>query len=236
MSQPTLYLIPVPLSDTPLSDVLPEGNLQVIRRLRYFVVETLREARRFLRRCDSAMPIDDITFFEINEHSRPEDIPPCLAPLAQGYDMGVISDAGCPAVADPGADVVAAAQAAGYRVMPLVGPSSILLGLMASGFNGQQFAFRGYLPAKGEQRTRALKTLVQRIRRDRETQIFIETPYRNNAMMSDLLQTLPATMRLCVATDLTGKEQSAVTRTIAQWRERGDVTLPKLPTIFLLYE
>ena len=177
MLEAALYLIPVTLGDTPHDRVLPAYNREVTSGIRHFVVENVRSARRFLKRCDPATDIDAITFYTLDRHTPPEAVAGFLAPLAQGLPVGVISEAGCPAVADPGADVVAVAQRKGYKVVPLVGPSSILLSLMASGFNGQSFAFHGYLPIDSGERAKAMKRLEQRIYNENETQIFIETPY-----------------------------------------------------------
>lgn len=233
-----LYLIPTQLSDVPLDRVLPAHNTDVVRELRYFVVESLRSARRFLKKCDRDIDIDSLTFNELNEHTDLKNtaaIEALLDPIGRGEAVGVISDAGCPAVADPGADLVAIAQRKGYKVFPLVGPSSILMSLMASGFNGQSFAFLGYLPVDAQARQAKLKEMTRRIERERQTQIFIEAPYRNNQLIADLAAHLPAGIRLCVASDITGDGQSIITRTIGQWKQ-AQYDYHKVPTIFLLYQ
>ena len=238
MLEAGLYLIPSLLSDGSLDKVLPAHNVEVVREIRHFVVESLRSARRFLKKCDRDIDIDSLTFYELNEHTDLKDtasLEAMLAPIAAGEPVGVISDAGCPAVADPGADVVAIAQRKGYKVFPLVGPSSILMSLMASGFNGQRFAFEGYLPVDAQARQARLKEMARRIEREHQTQIFIEAPYRNNQLIADLVKHLPAAMRLCVATDITGERQSIVTRSIADWRQ-AHYDYHKVPTIFLLYQ
>lgn len=238
MLEAGLYLIPSLLSDGSLDKVLPAHNVEVVREIRHFVVESLRSARRFLKKCDRDIDIDSLTFHELNEHTDLKDtasLEAMLAPIAAGEPVGVISDAGCPAVADPGADVVAIAQHKGYKVFPLVGPSSILMSLMASGFNGQRFAFEGYLPVDAQARQARLKEMARRIEREHQTQIFIEAPYRNNQLIADLVKHLPAAMRLCVATDITGERQSIVTRSIADWRQ-AHYDYHKVPTIFLLYQ
>jgi len=217
---PKLYLFPVPLSDVGPEQVLPGSNLQLLLGIRYFVVENLRSARRFLKACHKSIIIDDLD----------DDM---LAPMAHGHSIGVISEAGCPAVADPGADLVAAAQRRGYEVVPLVGPSSILMSLMGSGFNGQRFTFNGYLPIDARARAGKLKDMQQAIRRDHCTQIFIETPYRNNKLIEELCRVLPADMLLCVASDITGPRQRINTRRIDQWR-RIKPDYDKIPAIFLL--
>lgn len=237
MLEAGLYLIPTQLSDVELDRVLPAHNIEVVREIRYFVVESLREARRFLKKCDRNIDIDSLTFNEVNEHTDLNNtaaLETLLDPIAQGEAVGVISDAGCPAVADPGADLVAIAQRRGYKVFPLVGPSSILMSLMASGFNGQRFAFEGYLPVDARARQARLKELTHRIEHDHQTQIFIEAPYRNNQLIADLVRLLPPSMRLCVASDITGERQSIITRSMEQWK-RAEYDYHKIPTIFLLY-
>ncbi len=187
---PTLYLLPVPLSDVAPEVVMPSVNIDIARQVKHFIVENIRSARRFLKRCDRSIDIDTLTFAELNEHTDPREVAAMLEPMKRGMDMAVISEAGCPAVADPGALAVAEAQRRGYRVRPLIGPSSILLSLMASGFNGQTWAFAGYLPHDTDSRGRALKEMQRRIERERQTQIFIETPYRNNKLIAELCQRL----------------------------------------------
>lgn len=222
------------MSDGPLSAVIPQTNIDIIREIKDFVVENIRTARRFLKRCDRSIDIDAISFTVLDEHTDTSDIPSMLAPIAAGRPVGVISEAGCPAIADPGADLVAVAQAKGIEVVPLVGPSSILLSLMASGFNGQSFAFAGYLPHDAKARSVRLKEMERRIRNERQTQIFIETPYRNNRLIKELIQTLPGGMLLCVASDLTGPSQKVVTLPLAKWASRS-FDYDKVPTIFLLF-
>lgn len=231
---PKLYLFPVPMGDTSPLDVLPATNIRIISGVSHFIVENLRSARRFLKACDKTVDIDSLTFYELNRHTPASAIASMLAPLEQGFDMGVISEAGCPAVADPGADVVALAQQRGFEIVPLVGPSSIIMSLMASGFNGQSFAFCGYLPIDDSARISALKEMERRIRRDRQTHIFIETPYRNQRLIADLCRHLPGDMLLCVASDISGSRQSILTRPLAQWK-KSSYNYDKIPTIFLLY-
>ena len=236
MQEAGLYLIPTQLSDVALDRVLPAYNVDVVRGIRHFVVESLREARRFLKKCDRSIDIDSLSFQELNEHTDLKDtaaLDNMLEPIARGEAVGVISDAGCPAVADPGADLVAIAQRKGYKVIPLVGPSSILMGLMASGFNGQRFAFEGYLPVDAQARQSRLKEMTRRIEREQQTQIFIEAPYRNNQLIADLAAHLPARMRLCVASNITGENQSIITRPLAEWKQ-ARYDYHKIPTIFLL--
>ncbi|MBR4065341.1 MAG: SAM-dependent methyltransferase [Bacteroidaceae bacterium] len=230
-----LYLLPVTLGDTPLDNVLPRYNKEVIMGIRHFIVEDVRSARRFLRSVDSQFDIDGSQFFELNKHTAPEVVAGFLKPLQEGKPMGVISEAGCPAVADPGADVVAIAQRKGLKVVPLVGPSSIILSVMASGFNGQSFAFNGYLPIKPEERAKRLHQLEQRIYNENQTQLFIETPYRNGKMIDDILKNCRPQTRLCIAANLTCEGEYVCTRTVKEWK--GKVPeLSKIPCIFLLYK
>lgn len=235
MQSVALYLIPVTLGETPHERVLPTYNREVIVGIRHFIVENVRAARRFLKRCEPTIDIDTLTFYTLDRHTPVEDIAGYLAPLAGGESVGIISEAGCPAIADPGADVVAIAQRKGYRVVPLVGPSSILLSLMASGFNGQSFAFHGYLPIEPGERAKALKRLEQRIYNENETQIFIETPYRNGKMVDDCLRYCRPQTRLCIALGITCEEENIRTLTLAEWARRKP-QLPKVPCIFLLYK
>ena len=231
---PKLYLFPVGIGDTPLSEVLPQRNIQLVREVKHFIVENVRTARRFLKACDRSIDIDSLTFSELNRHTAPEEVAGMLAPMDEGHSMGVISEAGCPAIADPGADVVAIAQRKGYQAVPLVGPSSIVMSLMGSGFNGQSFAFLGYLPIDASQRTAKLKEMERRIRHERQTQIFIETPYRNNKLVQWLCSSLPGDMLLCVASDITGPTESILTRPIKDWK-KATYDYDKRPAIFLLY-
>lgn len=229
----TLYLIPVPLADLAHEHCLPEYNRTVVRGIKHFIVENLRSARRFLKAADRSMDIDGLKFYELNKHTSPEQIASYLVPLAQGESVGVISEAGCPAVADPGSDIVALAQGKDYRVEPLVGPSSILMGLMASGFNGQRFAFLGYLPIEEGERQRAIREAEHRLTSLGETQIFIETPYRNERLVQELIKYCKGTTKLCIARGITSPEALIQTRTLSAWRGK-EPDLHKVPTIFLL--
>lgn len=233
--QASLFLIPVTLGDTEHRKVLPEYNKEVILQLKYFIVENVRTARRFLRKTDPKIVIDNLTFYELNKHTSPDDVAGYLAPLAKGESIGVISEAGCPAVADPGADVVAIAQRKKYKVVPLVGPSSILMSVMGSGFNGQSFAFHGYLPIEASGRTAAIKKLELRIYSENQTQLFIETPYRNNKLAEDLIQTCKPATKMCIASNITCDDEYIETRPVKEWA--GKVPdLSKKPTIFLIYK
>lgn len=233
--QASLFLIPVTLGDTEHRRVLPEYNLEVIRGIRHFVVENVRTARRFLKKADPAIVIDDLTFYELNKHTSPEVVAGYLAPLAKGESVGVISEAGCPAVADPGADVVAIAQRKRYPVVPLVGPSSIILSVMASGFNGQSFAFHGYLPIDANERMNVIKKLEGRIYSENQTQLFIETPYRNQKLVEELIKLCRPSTKLCIASNITCADEFIQTRPVKDWA--GKVPdLAKKPTIFLIYK
>jgi len=231
--QPALYLIPSLLGDTPVERVLPEYNRQIILGIKHFIVEDERTARRFLKAVDRTIDIDQLTFFLLNKHTLQQDVPAMLRPLEEGMPVGVISEAGCPAVADPGADVVAIAQQRRLKVVPLVGPSSIILSVMAAGFNGQNFAFNGYLPIEQTERTRCIRRLEQKVYAENQTQIFIETPYRNDRLLKDLVRSLRPDTRICVAQGLTTTDESVITLTAKEWGSREG--LPKIPAIFLIY-
>lgn len=233
--EPALYLIPVTLGDTAIDKVLPGYNSEVIASIRHFIVEDVRSARRFLRKVHPQFDIDGSQFYELNKHTALEAVVGYLKPLLAGNPVGVISEAGCPAVADPGADVVAIAQRKGLKVVPLVGPSSIILSVMASGFNGQSFAFNGYLPVKTDERIKALRKFEQRIYNEEQTQLFIETPYRNGKMIEDILTHCRPQTKLCIAANLTCDDEFAQTRTVKEWKGRVP-DLSKIPCIFLLYK
>lgn len=230
----TLYLIPVPLGASAPAEVLPAPVLERTRSLARFVAEHAKTARAFLKAAGHPLPLQQIAIAELNEHTRDNELAALLAPLVAGEDVGLVSEAGCPAVADPGAQLVARAQRAGIRVVPLVGPSSLLLALMASGLSGQNFAFHGYLPAKEEERRKRLKELEAESRKYERTQLFIETPYRNRPMFDTLLATLAPPTRLCVATDLTLPGERVATRSVGDWRRLPPPEFDRRPTVFLL--
>lgn len=232
-----LYLIPNTLGESNLEDIIPNGNIEKILNIKHFIVEELRNARRFLSKAGWKGKIEELEFLELNEHSKPRDIISYLNNAEKGQDIGLLSDAGTPCVADPGADIVSMAHTKGIRVIPLVGPSSILLALMASGFNGQNFAFLGYLPRERGQRERTIKDLENKIFRQHQTQIFIEAPYRNNQMLESLIKTTSPTTRICVATDITLETELIISDTAQNWRKRKDpIDIHKRNTIFLLYK
>ena len=232
----TLYLIPCPISDdTAISDVLPELNKQIIDTLDYFIVENTRSARRFLSKAKIARPIDELTFRELNEHiTSPREVEELVRPLLEGRSAGVISEAGVPAVADPGALVVAQCHRRGIKVVPLVGPSSIILSVMASGLNGQSFAFNGYLPVKEPDRSRAIKRYEARALAENQSQLFIEAPYRNAKLYEQLLKTCAPTTLMTIAVDITAPTELIITRPIAEWRKVSMPEINKRPAIFLL--
>ena len=234
MPATTLYLIPVTLGDTEPSKVLPSYNQSIIASIRYFIVENVRTARRFLKQTDPGIDIDSLTFYTLNKHTSETELSDFLNPIANGHSIGILSEAGCPAIADPGADVVAIAQKKNISVVPLVGPSSILLALMASGFNGQSFAFHGYLPIDAGERVKTLKSLEQRIYSENQTQLFIETPYRNGKLLEDLLKTCRPATRLCIAADITLSSEFIKTKSIAEWKKQTP-NLSKRPCIFAIY-
>lgn len=235
MSEATLYLIPVNISDAPLENVIPTGNLRLVKDIKYLIVENVRTARRFLKRWDKSFDIDSITFHELNRHTDPAEVSGWLDPLRRGESVGVMSEAGCPAVADPGSLAVEAAMREGLKVVPLVGPSSILMALMASGFNGQGFAFNGYLPIDEKERARALRELENESQRRNRTEIFIETPYRNNGMVRFLSEHLLPDTRLCVACDVTNPEHESIRTMVApKWRDVKE-NYDKRPAVFLIF-
>lgn len=219
-----LYAIPTPLGGSPEA-ALPASSIATVRTLRDFVAENAKSARAFLGAL--GMPVRELNIRVIDDEPDP------LAPLRAKRSMGLLSEAGCPAIADPGAALVEAAHREGFRVVPLVGPSSIVLALMASGLEGQRFAFCGYLPRENPDRSRKIRALEQRSKREKETQIFIETPYRNDALFAGLLESCAAGTRLCVAADLTLPGESISTKTIGEWR-RAKVAIGRRPAVFLL--
>jgi 16S rRNA (cytidine1402-2'-O)-methyltransferase len=227
-----LYAIPAPLGG-PALDALPASAMQTVRRLRDFVAENPKTARAFLSALKMPCALAEISIERLDKHTPANAVPALLAPLRAGRPLGLLSEAGCPAIADPGAALVDATQRAGFRVVPLIGPSSIVLALMASGLEGQRFAFCGYLPRDSKERAQRIREIEQRSRREQETQIFIETPYRNDALIGALLQTCASATKLCLATDLTLPSEQVQTREVAAWRR--SVPKPgKKPTVFLL--
>lgn len=229
----TLYLIPAPLGDTAIGDVIPEGTIDILCKLKIFVVEELRTARRYLSKAGLKGNIDSLELYLLNEHSQDREIESYISILLSGESMGMVSEAGLPAVADPGAKLVALAHKNGVEVVPLVGPSSLMLALMASGKNGQSFAFVGYLPIKGPERQAKIKELERITQRTGQSQIIIETPYRNDALLADFLQTCSDNTLLTIASNITTPDSFIKTKSIAEWKKKRPV-LNKKPTVFIL--
>lgn len=230
-----LILFPVPIGADDVNVSLPANNLELLNGCHTFIVEELRTARRFLKHVDYPHSLDETTFHLLNEHTPPEAITHYLDPIGRGEDVGLLSEAGLPCVADPGALVTEMAQSRGIEVMPLVGPSSLMLALMASGLNGQSFAFHGYLPVDRHQRVAAIRALESQVLRNGQTQIFIEAPYRNNQMLQSLAETCRPETMICVACDITLPSQQIRTLSAAQWRtQREKLNLHKRNTVFLI--
>lgn len=228
-----LYLIPTPLGEKDFDALFPSVNSVVINTIDAFIVENVREARRFLKKAGFASNFDNVDFVELNEHSKILHYADLLKPALAGRDMGLLSDAGVPCVADPGNKVVAEAHRLGIQVVPLVGPSSIILSLMASGLNGQNFAFNGYLPIEQDRREKQISFHEMLVEKSNQTQIFIETPYRNNHLMESLLKVCKPDLRLCVAANVATEEENILTQTIAKWRKTS-FNYHKQPAIFLI--
>lgn len=234
MEKGTLYLIPVPLSEESVYQSNTPYLIDTINSINEYIVENEKTARKFLKLAGIKIPQNDLIIHDYGKHAREkQDMREFFVGLLTGKSVGLMSEAGCPGVADPGADVVAYAHRLGIKVVPLVGPSSILLALMASGFSGQRFAFQGYLPIDKIERVRKIKELEHQAHREKQTQIFIETPFRNNTLLADLLKTCRDNTKICIASEITGPEEFISTRTVAEWKTRKD-NFHKRPTIFLL--
>lgn len=230
----TLYLIPATLGDTAVEAVIPASVKEVINIIDEFIVEDERTARRYLKKAGILRPLDTLILHTLNKHTRPEDVAGYLSAADNGKNIGVVSEAGCPGIADPGAEVVKIAHRKGIKVVPLVGPSSILLALMASGFNGQNFAFHGYLPRERGERIRKLKELERAAQQKDQTQLFIETPFRNQHLLEDILAHCSPATPLCIACDITLPTEYIRTQAIADWKKQVP-DINKRPAIFLLY-
>jgi 16S rRNA (cytidine1402-2'-O)-methyltransferase len=228
-----LYLIPSPLGENEPSEVIPGHVLDLLKKLDTFIVEETRTARRYLSKAGLKGHIDSLQFFELNEHTRPEEVESYIPLFGDGHDIGLITEAGLPAVADPGTQLVALCHREGIVVVPEVGPSSLMLALMASGLNGQSFAFCGYLPAKTEERRQALRAIEKRSAAGNQTQLFIETPYRNDSMMTDILSTCQGNTKICIAANITMPDAFIRTYSVSQWRN-SHVVIGKRPCVFLL--
>ncbi|MEP2059469.1 MAG: SAM-dependent methyltransferase [Maribacter litoralis] len=228
-----VYLIPSTLGDMPPLEVLPISIKQTIERLDHYVVENEKTARHFIKKISPRKSQPSLKLFVLNKFTEPEEIPTFLNPCLEGYDVGILSEAGCPGIADPGAAVVKIAHTKNIQVIPLVGPSSILLALMASGMNGQNFAFNGYLPIESSDRKKYIKNLERRSKDENQSQVFIETPYRNNKMLEELIKTLAPSTRICVAADITLPTEYIKTKTAINWKKEN-VDLHKRPAIFII--
>ncbi len=229
----TVFLIPNTLGETSVESVIPSEVCILIKQIKYYIVEDIRTTRRYLKKVDKSIDIDELTFFVLNKHTTPQQKSSFLNVVKKGENVGIVSEAGCPGVADPGAEIVALAHQQNIKVVPLVGPSSILLSLMASGMNGQSFAFHGYIPIKAGDRAKAIKHLEAVSIREKQTQIFIEAPYRNNHLLKDIITNCNSKTKVCVACDITLETEFIKTKTVAQWK--GSLPeLHKKPTIFLI--
>lgn len=233
MSKGKLYIIPIPIAETELSKVLPDYNHEIVRKIRFFAVEKIKTARQFLRKMDREFPIDESEFYEQDKHDDYAYQRDVIKQLLGGNNVGLISESGYPAVADPGNLIVAEAQRNGVEVVPLVGPSSLLMALAASGMNGQGFTFNGYLPVKEPDRSKQLQFIINLIQKSGFTQIFIETPYRNEVIFNDFLKHCPPEMKLCVAFDITGSNESIVTKPISIWKQ-SSFKFEKTPCVFII--
>ncbi|MCW3805710.1 SAM-dependent methyltransferase [Plebeiibacterium marinum] len=228
-----IFLIPTTLGDSSIESVIPSEVCLLLKQIKHFIVEDVRTTRRYLKKVDKSINIDELTFYVLNKHTSAQQKASFLNAAKKGNHIGIVSEAGCPGVADPGAEMVSMAHQQNLRVIPLVGPSSILLSLMASGMNGQSFAFHGYIPIKSGDRAKAIKHLEGISIREKQTQIFIEAPYRNNHLLKDILSTCSPKTKVCVACDITLETEFIKTKTVAQWQ--GQLPeLHKRPTIFLI--
>jgi 16S rRNA (cytidine1402-2'-O)-methyltransferase len=230
-----LYLIPASLGEGDPENFLPVRNFEIIKNLKIFIVEEIKTARRFLRSAGYEGNFDDIEFYINNEHTGDEDRMEIFQAFESRKDIGLLSEAGVPCIADPGSEIVQYAHEKGIQVIPLVGPSSILLALMASGFNGQNFVFHGYLPAKTNQRKQTIRSIEKDIYRKNQTQIFIEAPYRNRQLFESLIKICSSETKLCIATDITGENEFIKTKSIKKWKQKAP-DIHKRPTVFLLYK
>ena len=230
---PTLYLIPSTLGAENVNDFLPEGTLNIIRNLKHFIVEDSKTARAFLKTCNIVYTQSDLSVEVLDKHDPNQNIAQLMLPLKEGISMGVLSEAGCPGVADPGALVVAEAHRMGVKVVPLVGPSSLLLALMASGLEGQRFCFHGYITIDKTERMKKIQRMEEAAKTRKETQLFIETPYRNNQVLSDLLQHLGGETKLCLAVSINTPEEMIRTLKVKEWKNNKP-ELHKLPCVFLI--
>ncbi len=230
----SVYLIPIPMGESDINYVIPQEVLKKIKEIKIFIVENIRTSRRYLKSIDRNINIDELEFFEINKRTKQAELQVFFT-KHKNYDIGIISEAGCPGIADPGSDVVKLAHQNNINVVPFVGPSSILMALISSGMNGQNFAFNGYLPIKKNERIQKIKQLEQKSFKDNQTQMFIETPYRNDALFTDLINTCSPQTKLCIASDITTKDEYIKTKTIGEWK-KFNLKIGKKPTVFLIHK
>ena len=229
----TLYLIPTTISDDSINSTIPIDVQQIVNKIDHYIVEDIRTARRYLKKVGLKKEIDELTFYVLNEHTPSIEVESFLKPLLENKDMGILSEAGCPGIADPGADAVKIAHQKNITIVPMVGPSSIVLALMASGMNGQNFAFNGYLPVKSAERINKLKQLEKKSQSEHQTQLFIEAPYRNIQLLTDLLQACRDNTLLCIAANITAPDEFIATKRVIDWKKQlPDIN--KRPTIFIL--
>lgn len=233
MNKPKLYLIPTTLGESKLTDILPQRITEIISICNYFIVENEKTARQFIKKVCPEKNQAQLRISVLNKHTSPEEYSDFLNPIEEGFPIGIISEAGCPAIADPGADIVAIAHQKHIDIEPLVGPSSIILAMMASGLNGQNFAFNGYLPIDKNERKQTLKKLERKIKDEHQSQLFIETPYRNDKLLQDLLLHLSGEIKICIACDVTLPTQFIKTLSVNQWKKQT-ISLHKHPTIFVI--
>ena len=229
-----LYLIPMTLGDTPLDGVIPRDVQDLCKEIKIFIVENIRTTRRYLKKIDKSIDIDSLCFLELNKHTKKEEISTYLNKIKEG-DIGIISEAGCPGVADPGADIVEIAHRKNIQVVPLVGPSSILMVVMASGFNGQSFAFNGYIPIKSGERAKKLNELERISKQNNQTQVFIEAPYRNIGMFEDIIKTCNKNTMLCIACDISTEDEYIKSMSVGEWKKIKPDIFHKRPAIFAIF-
>ncbi len=229
-----LYLLPVPIGETPVTNVIPHFNVELVKTLTYFIAEDAKNARRFLKMCGYD-PISNAIIEELNEHNQKSNLSELIQPLLEGKNIGLMSDAGCPGIADPGAEIVKLAHQKNIKVAPLIGPSSIVLCIMASGFNGQNFSFVGYLPIDKVQRIKRIKDLELQARKNNQAQFFIETPYRNTQLFDDLLNNLNPDTKVCVGINISSDSEKIITKSAKEWKQIPKPDMQKIPVVFGIY-
>ncbi len=232
MEKGKILMLPMTLGDSSVDSVIPSEVQTLLKELKYFIVENIKTTRRYLKKIDKSINIDELTFFELNKHTDKTEIGSYLAPIFEGFDVGMISEAGCPGIADPGSEIASIAHFKGIKVKPLVGPSSILMALISSGMNGQEFSFNGYLPFDKSERAKTIKDL-ERLANRNFTQLFMETPFRNNNLLEEVLKQCNGNLKLCIAADISLQNEFIVTKTINDWK-KNIPNLKKRPVMFVL--